>query len=107
MQMQGNIGCKSTLVRTLDGAPMVAMIAGRYDLWLEVVKNRGEIWPEWELGASIDLLAPNAAPELMHKYRSDPRTKTYLKRLRLPEYWRQVGWPDVCQPLGVDDFECH
>lgn len=36
-----------------------------------------------------------------------PRSKTYLQAARLPEYWRKVGWPDMCSPIGEDDFECH
>jgi hypothetical protein len=43
----------------------------------------------------------------MHQFRADPSTKAYLIELRLPEYWRKVGWPDICQPIGEDDFECH
>jgi hypothetical protein len=82
-------------------------MAGRYDVWLGAVEKSGAIWPEWELVASMDLLAPVAAPELMHQYRADPRTKAYLSRLRLPEYWRKVGWPEPCQPVGDNDFECH
>jgi Tfp pilus assembly protein PilF len=84
-----------------------ALIAGRYDVWLRAVEKWGAVWPEWELTASIDLLAPTVAPELMHQYRADPRTKAYLSRLRLPEYWRKVGWPEPCQPVGDNDFECH
>jgi TolB-like protein len=84
-----------------------ALMADRYDVWLGAVEKSGAIWPEWELVATINLLAPVVAPELMHQYRADPRTKAYLSRLRLPEYWRKVGWPEPCQPVGDDDFECH
>jgi tetratricopeptide (TPR) repeat protein len=84
-----------------------ALMAGRYDVWLGAVEKSGAIWPEWELVANIDLLAPAVAPELMHQYRADPRTKAHLSRLRLPEYWRKVGWPEPCQPVGDNDFECH
>ena len=84
-----------------------ALIAGRYDVWLGAIEKWGAVWPEWGLSASTDLLAPSVAPELMHQYRADPRTKAYLSRLRLPEYWRKVGWPEPCQPVGDNDFECH
>ena len=83
-----------------------AMIAGRYGTWLNLVERFGAEWPEWEIAESINLLAPLASPELMHQYRADPRTKAFLIRLRLPGYWRKVGWPEVCRPLGADDFEC-
>ena len=88
-------------------SPMPALIAGRYDIWLSVLQQWADVWPEWELQGTTDLLAPIASPEQMHQYRADPRTKAYLERLRLPEYWRKVGWPDMCQPIGEDDFECH
>jgi TolB-like protein/Tfp pilus assembly protein PilF len=83
-----------------------ALLVDRYDLYIEARLASAREWPEWELGAMIDLLAPVAAPELMSRYRSEPRSKALLTRLRLPEYWRVVGWPDICRPLEEDDFEC-
>jgi len=90
----------------LQLAEGIALIAGRYDIWLDTVNRFGAEWPEWEMTETISLLAPLASPELMHQYRADPRTRTFLTQLRLPEYWRKVGWPEVCRPLGEDDFEC-
>lgn len=36
----------------------------------------------------------------------DPRVKERLIRYGFPAYWREKGWPDVCRPLGENDFEC-
>ena len=36
---------------------------------------------------------------------SDAR-KTMIKRWRLPEYWREHGFPPQCKPLGAIDFDC-
>jgi hypothetical protein len=83
-----------------------ALLAGRYDFWLDLLDIFGAEWPEWKMTETISLLAPLASPELMHQWRADPRTKALLNSLRLPEYWRKVGWPEVCRPLGEDDFEC-
>jgi tetratricopeptide (TPR) repeat protein len=83
-----------------------ALLAGRYDIWLDVLDRFGEEWPEWKMTETISLLPPLVSPELMHRYRADPRTKVLLTSLRLPEYWRKVGWPEVCRPLGEEDFEC-
>jgi len=83
-----------------------ALLAGRYDIWLDVLDTFGAEWPEWKMTETISLLPPLVSPELMHRYRADPRTKVLLTSLRLPEYWRKVGWPEVCRPLGEDDFEC-
>jgi TolB-like protein len=32
--------------------------------------------------------------------------KDYMREIGLVEYWRQYGWPDLCQPVREDDFEC-
>jgi TolB-like protein/DNA-binding winged helix-turn-helix (wHTH) protein len=32
--------------------------------------------------------------------------KDLVRREGLVDYWRQYGWPDLCQPTTNDDFEC-
>ena len=32
--------------------------------------------------------------------------KDYMREIGLVAYWREYGWPDLCQPVGADDFEC-
>ncbi|NOR19540.1 MAG: tetratricopeptide repeat protein [Xanthomonadales bacterium] len=32
--------------------------------------------------------------------------KDLLKDMGLLDYYREYGWPDLCHPLGDDDFEC-
>ncbi len=43
--------------------------------------------------------------------RKSPRFKQMLNKMGIPAYWREHGWPDLCQPLGDgvgdEDFECH
>ena len=40
--------------------------------------------------------------------RADPRFKELMREGGLADFWRQSGkWPDVCGPVGEDDFECH
>lgn len=41
-------------------------------------------------------------PEWLHS----PARKKMMQRWRLPEYWREHGYPPRCQALGRDDFEC-
>jgi len=45
-------------------------------------------------------------PPYMDAIRSTPRFKQLVIDADLPAYWRQRGWPDMCHPLGKDDFEC-
>jgi len=45
-------------------------------------------------------------PEQLKQHLASPRTHELVKALRLPEYWREVGWPDMCRPIGEHDFEC-
>jgi TolB-like protein len=95
------------VLRALGFITFPAMLAGRYDVWINAVEANGAQWPEWYTDGLNDLLAPTASPETMHCFRADPRTKALLMKLNLPEYWRKVGWPDMCEPIGADDFECH
>jgi TolB-like protein/Tfp pilus assembly protein PilF len=38
--------------------------------------------------------------------RKTERFKTLMRDAGLVDYWRARGWPDLCQPVGTDDFEC-
>jgi adenylate cyclase len=41
-----------------------------------------------------------------HEVRQLPRFKEFVREIGLVEYWKEYGWPDLCHPLGDDDFEC-
>jgi TolB-like protein/DNA-binding SARP family transcriptional activator len=34
------------------------------------------------------------------------RFKAYVRKAGFVDYWRAKGWPDLCRPVGADDFEC-
>jgi len=54
--------------------------------------------------AAIDiafLWHPSYAP-----VRKTERFKTYARRAGLVDYWKVRGWPDLCKPVGADDFVC-
>jgi Tfp pilus assembly protein PilF len=38
--------------------------------------------------------------------RRTERFKAFARKVGLVEYWHAKGWPDLCQPVGVDDFIC-
>jgi adenylate cyclase len=35
-----------------------------------------------------------------------PHRREAMIRARLPEYWREYGFPPQCRPVGADDFAC-
>jgi len=35
-----------------------------------------------------------------------PEYKQFLRDFGLVDLWKERGWPDLCRPLGEDDFEC-
>ena len=38
--------------------------------------------------------------------RKAERFKTLVRRAGLVDFWRAQGWPDLCRPVGADDFVC-
>jgi hypothetical protein len=38
--------------------------------------------------------------------RKTERFKGLMRNAGLVEYWRVKGWPDLCRPVGADDFVC-
>jgi hypothetical protein len=38
--------------------------------------------------------------------RKRDRFKILLRNAGLVDYWRTRGWPDLCRPIGADDFVC-
>jgi tetratricopeptide (TPR) repeat protein len=43
---------------------------------------------------------------LMKEARQLPRFKEFVKEIGLVDYWKEYGWPDLCHPVGDDDFVC-
>ena len=38
--------------------------------------------------------------------RKTQRFKTFARNAGLVDYWRMKSWPEVCRPVGADDFVC-
>jgi hypothetical protein len=38
--------------------------------------------------------------------RKTDRFKSFVRKVGLVDYWRAKGWPDLCRPVGADDFVC-
>jgi len=43
---------------------------------------------------------------VFHEVRQLPRFKEFMKEIGLVDYWKEYGWPDLCHPVGDDDFVC-
>ena len=56
------------------------------------------------IGTSItDILwFPAAAP-----LRKTERFKALMRDAGFVAYWRARGWPDLCHPVGAEDFACN
>jgi Tfp pilus assembly protein PilF len=82
---------------------LFAYVSGNYELWL---KSR---WRQPEPPSFISfsrVVAPIMTLEESKQRLANPRTHELVQALRLPEYWREVGWPDMCRPVGEHDFVC-
>ena len=38
--------------------------------------------------------------------RKTERFKAYVRADGMVDYWRKNGWPDLCRPMGANDFVC-
>ena len=85
-------------------SPSLAMLANRPDIFFDLVSDPGD---STRYTVTTEILNPGLTAAETQIVRELPQTKAFLKDVRLPEYWRKVGWPDICSPIGEDDFECH
>jgi len=85
-------------------SPSLVMLANRPDVFIDLISDPSE---PTMYAYTTDIYNPGLPADEARKARELPQTKAFLKSVRLPEYWRKVGWPDICSPIGEDDFECH
>jgi hypothetical protein len=84
--------------------PSLAMLANRPDVFFDLLAASSD---PTKYTYTTDIYNPGLPADETRKVRALPQTKAFLKDIRLPEYWRKAGWPDICSPVGEDDFECH
>jgi TolB-like protein/Tfp pilus assembly protein PilF len=84
----------------LGQAGFVYLHIGAESRALEDYEEQGEAGI-FRPGAMILLWHPSYAP-----VRKMERFKTYVRKAGLVDYWRAKGWPEVCRPVGADDFAC-
>jgi hypothetical protein len=71
---------------------------GAPERYLDQPERRFEI-----RGGGFDqtIWAPELAP-----LRKTERFKAFARKAGLVDYWRARSWPDLCRPVGTDDFAC-
>jgi len=91
-------------LKILLWVPSLAMLANRPDIFFDLISDPSEAT---RYTLVTEIYNPGLLADETRLVRELPQTKAFLKGVRLPEYWRKVGWPDICSPTGEDDFECH
>jgi predicted Zn-dependent protease len=102
-------------VRLLRGAPAVVPEADRPELgifdWVYVYRGAPErtaqayqMYPR--AGVPLGLLYGLEFAPANSTMRKMPAFKQYIRDSGTLGYWRARGWPDLCHPVGADDFAC-
>jgi len=86
-----------------SSSTLFAYVSGNYELYLTMRWHQPDP-PPFTIFSRV--LAPIVTPEQVIQNLAKPQTHELVQALRLPEYWREVGWPDMCHPIGEHDFEC-
>jgi hypothetical protein len=81
-----------------DGRQFAAL-KGDHELYFQALQSRRDADKNYTL---YNMLEPPMAASFL----ADPRAKPLLREAGFVDYWRAKGWPDLCRPLGEDDFEC-
>jgi hypothetical protein len=76
----------------------VATFVGQKEVALDAIALEADL-------SVIDILGIIWTP-VYQPLRSDPRFLEFLRKMKMPEYWRTAGWSDFCRPKGDNDFEC-
>ena len=96
---------KTTMPESLavleGGMSFVYAHVGAIDRVLELPERGADI-RYLGLATMTPIWEPHAAP-----MRNTERFKTLVRKLGLVDYWRLRGWPDLCRPVGANDFECY
>ncbi|MEN3370521.1 MAG: hypothetical protein V7609_2664 [Verrucomicrobiota bacterium] len=76
----------------------VAAFVGQKEVALNAIALEADL-------SVIDILGLIWTP-VYQPLRSDPRFLEWLRKMKMPEYWRAAGWSEFCRPKGDNDFEC-
>jgi TolB-like protein len=79
----------------------VALYAGAPDRALDFYETLAEAGYPGMGNTPNFLWVPSFAP-----VRKTDRFKRLVRAYGIVDYWRARGWPDLCHPVGADDFVC-
>jgi hypothetical protein len=96
-----NAGRPATLPQFTSERNFVFSFVGAPGREFEFPERLAEIGHIAPIANSL-LWYPSSAP-----LRRTRRFKDYVRKIGLADYWRARGWPDMCDPVGADDFECN
>ena len=65
-------------------------------------------WPEraLQMGFPSDNTVKSLWRPNLSSLRKTDRFKAFVRKTGMVDYWRARGWPDLCRPMGADDFVC-
>ena len=93
-------------VRELTGEDERRAIYQRLFVYSTLAQPRG-------MAESLVKIAPYDSTAITHLWwpsqrenRNHPAIKQYARDHGLWDLWQSRGWPDLCRPVGNEDFEC-
>jgi len=85
-----------------SGLAFVYFHVGASDRFVESILDGLEFQLESGYRAGFGVVFQNSTASV----RASTRFKALARRAGLVDYWRARGWPDLCRPVGADDFAC-
>lgn len=90
--------------------PLPAFVWGQVDFVYAYIGAVDRVLDDRERTVESGNLVTTVTTDLWHPVyaplRKTERFKTLARKLGLVDYWRERGWPDLCRPIGADDFVC-
>jgi hypothetical protein len=93
-----------------DTSPQAILRGTRLGFVYVYVGTPNQVLDFYEGLVEAGYLAPGDLRPLWHpsyaSVRKTERFKTFVRKAGMVDYWRARGWPDLCRPMGADDFVC-
>jgi hypothetical protein len=97
-QAPAKAGSPGTLPQLNEWLSWIYLYVGAPERALEFAERRADI-------GLIDFFYNFWLPEYA-PLRKTERFKALMRKTGIVDYWHAKGWPDLCRPVGTDDFVC-